>query len=427
MIQPHSRVFGFGLLLALLFHCCTAAGDGHETSANDHAAQAFYVAPEKAGDTRGGSQADAAYFRDRDFWATVRQAVQVGPVVVNFLGGKYIVSSDKEKAMPTLALADLGHKDHLLTLQGISEEGVVFTRHADDSMAGKTGPGFLTITQSQNLIVRNLHFTAKQPIGYATHFGGSSNVSIEGCTWIDLPGVYYGATGTAGAVTDHVTFRNCTFKRVGSGGHAHMAYNAYDPKHIRFVGCHFEDCAGDYVRFRDGTDFGVVVGCTFKSTGTYRNVNMPFITVPLFNDDDPSKQKKSPNYEYFGTHFLIFNNVFDYANDDPQGLRVALRFHHSGFDPPGRHHLLTVEQARLLETGTVAEKKKFMLENLGIDGDHVHFFNNRFIGVDPIVEYRSAAAYGAKSKGWSGAVDITDAVNRSVVVETVEEGLGFFD
>ena len=59
-----------------------------------------------------------------------------------------------------------------------------------------------------------------------------------------------------------------------------MAYNAYDPKHIRFVDCHFEDCAGDYVRFRDGTDFGVVVGCTFKSTGNYRNVNMPFISKP---------------------------------------------------------------------------------------------------------------------------------------------------
>ncbi len=417
MFPSHPRIFG--LLLAFLAACNTASADCAE--------QIFYVAPQEAGDGGGGSQADAAYFRNGDFWATVRQAVQERPVVVSFVGGTYVVSSDKKKAMPTLTLADLGHEDHLLTLQGIDEDGVIFTRHGDDSTEGEKGPGFLTITRSQNLIVRNLHFTAKQPIGYATHFGGNQNVSVEGCTWIDLPGVYYGATGTSGVSTDHVTFRNCTFKRVGSGGHAHMAYNAYDPKHIRFVGCHFEDCAGDYVRFRDGTNFGVVTGCTFKSTGNYRNVNMPFITVPLFNDDDPAQQKKSPNYEYFGTHFLIFNNTFDYANDDPKGTRVALRFHHSGFDPPGRHHLLTPEQAHLLEEGTPAEKKAFMLENFGIDSDHVHFFGNRFIGVDPRVEYRSAAAYGAKSKGWSGAVDVSDAINGREVVGTVEAGLGWFE
>jgi hypothetical protein len=329
--------------------------------------------------------------------------------------------------MPTLSLADLGHKDHPLILQGISRRGVAFTRHPDDSMEGKKGPGFLQIARSQNLIIRNLHFSGKHPIGYATHFGGNEDILLEGCSWIDLPGVYYGATGTAYASTDHVTFRDCVFKRIGSGGHAHMAYNAYDPKHIRFVDCYFEDCAGDYVRFRDGTDFGVVVGCTFKSTGRYRNVNMPFVTVPLFNDDDPSEQKESPNYEFFGTRFLIFNNTFIYANDNPKGVRVALLFHHSGFDPPGRSHLLTPERAQILEEGTVAEKKALMLQNFGIDTNTVHFFNNRFVGVDLQVAYRSGAAYGAKSKGWNGIIDISDTINSSKVADSVEEALTFFD
>ena len=417
----------YGLLVALLANCCAAAAAEREPLATVASGQVFYVAPQQAGDGRGVSQATAASFHDMDFWSHVRQANQNGPVLVNFLDGKYTVSSNAENAMPSLSLVDLGHKDHPLTLQGTSQNGVVFTRHPDDSMEGKKGPGFLQITRSQNLVVRNLHFTGKQPIGYATHFGGSVNVLIEGCSWVDLPGVYYGATGTANASTDHVTFKDCVFKRVGSGGHAHMAYNAYDPKHIRFVNCHFEDCAGDYVRFRDGTDFGVVVGCTFKSTGEYRNVNMPFITVPLFNDDDPAEQKRSPNYEFFGTHFLIFDNTFIYANDRPEGVRVALLFHHSGFDPPGRRHLLAQEEARLLESGTVAEKKAFMLQNLGVDANTVHFFNNRFIGVDLKVAYRSGAAYGAKTRGWSGTVGIADTVNGNDVAKTVEDALSFFD
>ena len=427
MFYSHPRMLSSGLLLASLTNCGTAPMNWREISAMSDGGQIFYVAPQEAGDGRGVSQTNAANFRNMDFWSLIRRAVQKGPVVVNFLGGKYIVSSDARKAMPTLVLSDLGHEDHSLTLQGINKRDVVFTRHSDDSREGKKGPGFLKITRSQDLIIRNLHFTGKHPVGYATHFGGNSNILIEGCSWIDLPGVYYGSTGTAGASTDHVTFRNCVFKRVGSGGHAHMAYNAYDPKHIRFVDCHFEDCAGDYVRFRDGTDFGVVVGCTFKSTGKYRNVNMPFITVPLFNDDDPSKQKSSPNYEFFGTHFLIFDNTFLYANDAPDGVRAALLFHHSGFDPPDRNHLLTREQARLLEKGTVAEKKAFMLENFGIDTNKVYLFNNRFMGVDRKVAYRSGTAYGAKSKGWSGIIDITDTVNSSEVAETAEHALTFFD
>jgi hypothetical protein len=206
-----------------------------------------------------------------------------------------------------------------------------------------------------------------------------------------------------------------------------MAYNAYGPKHIRFANCHFEDCAGDYVRFRDETDFGVVVGCTFISTGNYTGVNAPFISVPLFNDDNPEHPHGKPNYEYFGTHFLIANNLFYYANDSPEGSRIAVKFHHSGFDPPGRHHLLKSDEARLLAEGTVAEKRKFMSENFGIDTQSVHFFNNRFRGVDLKLAFVSKAAYGAESKGWSGTVDITDTANGRKVVDNDEQAVGFFE
>jgi hypothetical protein len=263
-------------------------------------------------------------------------------------------------------------------------------------------------------------------MGYATHFGGNKDLLIEHCTWIDLPRVVYGATGTR-ENTDHVTFRNCEFKRIGTRASAHMAYNAYGPQHIAFVKCWFEDCAGDYVRFRDSADYGVVAGCTFKSTGNYLDTNMPFISVPLFNDDDPQNRVRTPNYEYFGTHFLIFNNDFIYAEDKRDGKRVALLFHHSGFDPPGRNHLLTPQQAELLATGSATAKKEFMWTNFHIDADSIHFFNNRFTNVELEVAYRSRAAFGAISKGGDGIVNITDVVNRENVVDNGSKALKIFN
>jgi hypothetical protein len=206
-----------------------------------------------------------------------------------------------------------------------------------------------------------------------------------------------------------------------------MAYNAYGPQHIAFINCWFEDGAGDYVRFRDRADYGVVVNCTFKSTGHYLEHNMAFISVPLFNDDDPQSPVRSPRYEYFGTHFLIFSNDFIYADDKRDGSRIALLFHHSGFDPPDRNHLLTPQQSQLLATGSAAAKKTFMWDNLRIDADSVHFFNNRFTNVQLEVAYHSRAAYGAISKGGDGIVNITDVVNGRTVADNAAQALSFFN
>jgi hypothetical protein len=206
-----------------------------------------------------------------------------------------------------------------------------------------------------------------------------------------------------------------------------MAYNAYGPQHIAFINCWFEDGAGDYVRFRDRADYGVVVGCTFKSTRPAVDKNVPFISVPLFNDDDPQNPGPSPNYEYFGTHFLIFNNNFIYSNDKHDGNRVALLFHHSGFDPPGRNYLLTPQQAQLLATGDTSAKKRLMWDNFHLDVDSIHFFNNRFTNVETEVAYRSRAAFGATSKGGDGTCNIADVVNRQKVIDSEAQALTFFN
>src|SRR6476660_3305897 len=99
--------------------CSAASADDEIGSENNCETQAFYVAPQKAGDGHGNSAAGPADFRDMHFWSVVQRALKNAPTVVNFLDGTYAVSADKQKSMPTLALADLGSEKYPLTLQGI--------------------------------------------------------------------------------------------------------------------------------------------------------------------------------------------------------------------------------------------------------------------------------------------------------------------
>lgn len=385
----------------------------------------FYVAPHSVGEGSGDSEVSAAYFRTSEIWSKVHQTIQERPVTVSFLDGIYTISSDAPQAMPPLALSKLGHKEHQLVLEGISKEGVVFTRLSTDPSDGDTGPGFLELTDSENVVVRNLHFTGSQPIGCPTYFGGSKNVLIERCSWIDLPGVKFGATATSFSA-DHVTYSDCVFKRVGTGTSTHMSYNSDGAKHIAFINCLFEDCTGDYVRFRSGADFGIVAGCTFKSTGKKPGTNVPFISVSVFNNDDPNKPSETASYEYLGTHFLITNNTFDYPRESTTGARIAIVFHHSGFDPPGRRYLLTSQEAEILAKAPINERRALLFHNCGLSAEHIHMFDNRFSSVEVEVGYRSQPLYGAKSKGWGGVVDITETVNKSTFVDA-EGALKFFD
>src|SRR5439155_8968122 len=162
----------------------------------------------------------------------------------------------------------------------------------------------------RNIQLIGLNFVGPERLGAVVKIDNCQNIVLDHCTWTDLTGVFYSAVSPVHPETRDITIANCAFTRVGSGSHAHMIYNAYGPQRINVIDCRFEDCAGDFVRFRDRTDYSVVYGCSFKCTGNYREVNPPFITVPLFNDDNPASQPAHPNYEYFGTHFIFANNTF---------------------------------------------------------------------------------------------------------------------
>lgn len=419
--------FGLTWWTIVVAAAATAAEDG---------VRRLFVAPEAVGVGDGSARAAAADFRNLKFWNGINAKLAHGPVTVVFVAGSYVVSADQARNLTPLQLDGLGHEHNSLVIEGERAGAVVFTRHAADrkiadhpkaERAGLKGPGFFFLINSRNVTVRNLTFTAPDiPIGYATNFAGGKDLTIEHCHWHDLQGVYYGASGTTGAATDHVTFRNCRFERVGSGGHAHMIYNAYDPLHLRLVDCHFEDCAGDYVRFRDGTDYCVVTGCTFRSTGKYLGRHQPFVAIPLFNDDNPAASPRTPNYEYFGTHFLIFNNRFSYADEEKPDARIAVIFHHSGFDPPNRRHLLDRAEAAVLRSGTPEQKRTLLRKNLGVDLATVHVYANDYANVAHRGAYRCNASYGAKPRGGEGFFEIGDLFNAEPVVDRAGPALEFF-
>jgi len=406
-----------GLLLVTLTLClalggCSSFPDQFVTIRGNNNMFVRYVAPTVIGTGDGKTKETAALYTDEAFWARVKTSLADHRVTVEFLAGRY-------SAGP-LVLRSIGDATNCLTLQGTYDNESVFDAGSDPERPGVTG---LSLRQCSNITIRSLVFTGKGKLSFAAHCLESSNVLFESCSWFDLPNVKYGATGSSGIVdgqpdevdlspAHHIAFRNCAFKSVGTTPGAHMIYNAYSSRHVRVIDCNFEDCAGEYVRFRDLTDYGVVSGCTFRSTGTYpphNPMHLCSISVPLYSDADPGD-------EWFGTHFFFANNRFLYEGVEEDSPKpIPIRFAHRGFNPPGFSYLLTAEEGELLENGTAQERKKLLLENTGIDVDEVHIFANEYVGADRKATFYSKPDFGAKSKGWRGSVDIFDLLNHEPI------------
>jgi hypothetical protein len=379
----------------------------------------FYVSPNGTGN--GTNTNNPALYTSTGFWQAMQTELSLQAVTVRFLNGMY----DSPLPLPT----GMGHPHSRLILQGQSEDGVVF-RIPDDDPSQDDLPlehsTRILFEDCQNILLQQFLFTGNGTIDYVTRLTRrTQDVLIEGCTFADLPGVRLGATGVYGANVHHVTFQACHFRTVGYDSHAHMIYNATDSQQIKLLHCTFEDCAGDYVRFRDNVDESVVHDCSFISSGTYpkdRPVSQPFIAMALFNDCKPGTTTAPPDkptcpdplehiqYEYFGTNYVITNNKFSYQHHPGLGDRYAIAFYHFGFDPPGRNHLMTDAEGQILEHGTPTQRKALLKKNCGIDGDRIKLYDNQYNGVDKRVAFGSEAAYGACSKGWEGYVEIHDLV-----------------
>ena len=377
-----------------------------------------YVAPKPLGKATGRSQADAASFFDGTFWGKVKALLDQKGVTVQMLPGEYCVSLNRRKKINTsVKLSGLGNADHRLVIAGAPNGDTIVRRNPNDPQEHEKAnrPTLILLENCRNLTLRNVHFRGSEPIAYALAIRRCRDVLVEACSWVNMPGVYYGATGAHYPETENVTWKACRFERIGYDSHAHMIYNAWSARNLNVIGNTFVDSRGTFVRFRAGVDHCTVADNVFRSTGTFgfKGNEYPFVSVPLFNDKDPASNPDPIQLEYFGTHFRILRNEFIYEMGDTPGRKVAFLFHHSGWNPPGVIYLLTADQARFLQAASGLERKGFYRDKMRIDFALVVFADNKVVNVEQEVAFESWASFGACSKGFKGRLDVSDLVNRA--------------
>lgn len=373
--------------------------------------------------------ATASSYLEPSFWSAVAADLDHEAVTVHLAAGHYHSGP--------LTLTALGNERHPLTIEG-DGEGPIFDSDGDF---------LLYLKGCQNMRLHNLHFTGNAGKFGVTVIGLSEerrdaiipvpaqtmhaeitgerpacDIDFDGCTWIDLPNVYYGPLCLS-FHADHITVRNCTFQRCGQERHCHMMYNGGGSHHIFIYHNTFEDCSGTYVRFRDRSDYGYVFGNTFQTTGKFPHEDpstAAFIEVPLFNSFDPGN-------ESFGTNFYVIGNHFIWPDHPPQRdahdpvlqlhyhTRDALRFWQDGFETRGYRTLLTKDEGDTLSLGSPAAKRALLLANCGINLDRVVWYGNRFAGaMESKATYACLTEFGAfpKSRGFDSYADISNALTQ---------------
>lgn len=144
-----------------------------------------------------------------------------------------------------------------------------------------------------------------------------------------------------------------------------------------------------------------------------------FIGYCLANNVDPNNtgeinsdthQVKKPldpflrqgEFMYFGTNLTFTRNSFTVKRDGEAQVRGKLRaieFDHHGYNPPGRHHLLSDREWALFTVGASLEGKKAMLRDyFGLVGDRIHVCSNAFINLDRKCVLSSYNDYDGKEK-----------------------------
>lgn len=393
-------------ILCFLTVCClfvsTAVAEKSDKQRYYAATEAvYYVSFQQVGAGTGKSQDNAADFLNTAFWGKVNQALKKHSVKVVFLEGNYRRAFTEK----TFRLTDMGHPKYMLVLEGIKGK-TVFT--ADPNEYKETRDILFDILDSQNIQVNNFSFTGNGKVGYALRIRATKgketkNILVKDCVWTDMRGIIYGTTGVHNKGTSYVTYLNCIFKRVGIDSHSHHIYNSYGASHIYVIDSHFEDCTGDYVRYRDHTDYCVVRGSKFVRNNDFPPY--PFISMPNFN------RKRT---ESFGTNYAFYDNEF--INNGEKEIRNGIVFHHYGHNRSGFNYLLSVEEGEILGTGADAEKKQLLIKNFGINPELTRVHNNRFSGkIKDQVAVGSFNNYGAEFKGWKGFGDITTVVKDSGV------------
>lgn len=209
----------FILLLTPSFFTLGNVNDNYQTDL------LYYVAPDSKGSGTGLTEANATDFLNDSFWSLIKSQLTTKSIKIQFLDGKYL----RAYTVKALKLASIGNSTHKLILSGFPN--VVFNAPSNLNLATKSN--LINIASSQNITIENIHFTGNGKLNYVLQirYQSTKNILVDNCSWIDMRGVVYGATGCHNGA-NNVTYKNCTFKRIGATSGAHMIYNAYDPSRI---------------------------------------------------------------------------------------------------------------------------------------------------------------------------------------------------
>ncbi len=374
LISHIVRVFAFSLLLPL------ARAD-------------YYVGPSALGDGSGSDWNNRASYTNTSFWAGIQTQLSSGPITVRLAGGSDHYDTDQE---PGLDLSNLGHPINKLSI-------IANTLHAPVFTGGASTAHTIKLRGAQNIYLYGITFTGSVS-SFAVWLQSSGKntsrfIQFDQCDFTDLTNCAFGAIGILDNSRD-ISVTGCNFNNVGTGGGSHMLYCDHDSRNITVTGCSFTNCKGDYVRFRDDTDFAKVDNCTFHSTSS--TYNQDFIRMPLFNDVNPGD-------EYFGTDFQFTNNSFTY--DSTSGTnRVAVAFDVSGFSSPPYDFSPSTSQATTLSGTDYAAARSLLSANMGIEGLRVYIYGNTFSGTSFWEAYGHWDNYGSAEGGVQGYSNVRPSV-----------------
>ena len=357
----------------------------------------FYVAPNALGTGAGTSAANAADYLNLTFWnSTVKPALVSSAETVWFTNGTY---SDG-----LLKLTSIGDPLHKLTLRATTSGSVTLSTTSSFQ-------SILWLYGCQNIEINGIRFTGA-PSQNALNLSyypsipksGSRNITVNSCWFENLTNLSLGAIITG--ANHHVTVDTCHFSSVTGPApkQVHAIYGGGASEYFSILNCDFTNIGGEYVRFRNDTDYAVVDNCSFHSTA--ESWNSPFITVPLYNSISPYAN------EFYGTHYQFSNNVFRYDHPNASPASDSYCFAHyiydSGYNAPpgdGLDYMLDSTEAATLNGSSVSAKQSLLSGEMDLSNSSLKIVNPEYHGATWATAYRG---YGAANQGYTNPVNISD-------------------
>ena len=358
-----------------------------------------YMSYQGFGNADGSSVENAADVTDSTAWSNIADSLDNSDSVkVVLIEGDYNLLDSSKKIW--ISSMNSSQTAYLL----ITGENIYGTNLLIGDGSGSNGTNAFRIKECNNTIIQNIHFTnySDDDNGYFSNalqiYGGgtSKNITIQGCSFIDLTNILYGAVAmTEGS---YFTIKNCEFIRIGTNYLSHCIYAQKDLCGSIVTNNYFEDCSGEYVRFRNRCSNTTIMENEFVSTGEWYRIHSPFVE-PFATANDVY-----PGDESFGDFGICYisNNIFEYLGETEFGA-WPVYIVHMGYDPDGESYLLNSSDKTDLTSGDATIVADSIYSHYGIKfGSNLILSNNIYSNEHAKVYLKSKAAFEATSLGGCG-------------------------